>query len=343
MFITRTTANGWIRSGPINFTRTLLQSSSTPTAKKASFLHVSSLRFNKEKNTKDNKQDEFYFEPSRLLPADKSSGNYQHLYKQIPVVCVFGWTGARDQNLVKFSQVYNSMGYHTLRISPSFPLVFLKLSKHKEYTEQLLRLMKDQYGLTDNKIFVHIISNAGAVAILKNIIDIQNSTYLPADGSLSVKDVSFFGKNQVGTIFDSCVGLNHPFWPLIQGIAGSINANVFVRYSIAVALSSAVSALLPFFPNNYFVRAFRTCTMDQRKLPTLFIYSKGDKLIDPKQIANWIEVKRKAFPDMYIKTSVFDDAEHVLIFKRYPDQYVELIKEHLRVCEADLNQFTSRK
>lgn len=327
-----------LRSGSIKYTTALLRPSpSLSVAKQVSPLHLSSASYIKAETSI--KQNEFVFEPSNLLPADKQAHNYQHLFKQIPVVCIFGWTGSHDKNLVKFSQIYTDLGYHTIRISPSFGMVFAtRPDKHKDYTEKLLHLMRDQYGLAENKIFVHIISNAGACVFLQNVIDMHDSVYVSNDQALDVKAVSFFGKNQVGTLFDSCVGLNTTYRTLIEGVAGSVGGNAFIKYAVGVSIASFVWALLPFFPNNYYVRGFKKCTMDRRQLPSLFIYSKGDKLIDPAQIAKLCALKRETFPDMYIKQAVFEDAEHVLIYKKYPEQYVELIKEHLKVCDLDMTK-----
>lgn len=331
-------SNSLLRSGSINYTKALLKSSpSFLEVKQVSPFHLSPANCNKEKTSI--RQNEFVFEPSNLLPADEQADNYQHLFKQIPVVCIFGWTGSHDKNLGKFSQIYTDLGYHTIRISPSFGMVFAtRPYKHKDYTEKLLQLMRDQYGLAENKIFVHIISNAGACVFLQNVVDIHDSVYVSNDRALDVKDISFFGKNQVGTLFDSCVGLNTSYRTLIEGVAGSVSGSALIKYAVGVSIASFVWALLPFFPNNYYVRGFKKCTMDRRQLPSLFIYSTGDKLIDPAQIAKLCALKRETFPGMYIKQAVFEDAEHVLIYKKYPEQYVELIKEHLKVCDLDMTK-----
>ncbi len=78
--------------------------------------------------------------------------------------------------------------------------------------------------------------------------------------------------------------------------------------------------------------------LDTRHLPTLYIYSKIDSLISPDEIQKMIDERKQMYPGDYIKTSVFEDAQHVLIFKQYPEKYTELIKEHLAVCKLEIGK-----
>lgn len=105
-------------------------------------------------------QNVFYFEPSRLLPSDKTLPEYLFLYSKIPVICLLGWAGAQDQHLVKYSRIYSQLGYHTLRFSPSMKITFfITKALQKKYANEFLESFNN-YGIKKNLILVHIFSNA---------------------------------------------------------------------------------------------------------------------------------------------------------------------------------------
>jgi hypothetical protein len=66
-------------------------------------------------------QNVFYFEESKLLETieDANDSNYVKLRETLPVVLLLGWTGGKDAHLKKYSDLYSSLGYHTIRFSPS--------------------------------------------------------------------------------------------------------------------------------------------------------------------------------------------------------------------------------
>ena len=51
------------------------------------------------------KQNIFFFEES------KSNVINRH---KIPLVCLGGWAGGRDHNLLKYAQIYSQLGFHTV-------------------------------------------------------------------------------------------------------------------------------------------------------------------------------------------------------------------------------------
>lgn len=112
------------------------------------------------------KQNVFYFEPSKLLPADINSQKYAELYAEIPVVALLGWAGAQDQHLQKYSSIYSALGYHTIRFSPSSQLsFFVTEATQKAYASEFLELFH-KHNLTRNRLLVHMFSNASGTLFL---------------------------------------------------------------------------------------------------------------------------------------------------------------------------------
>ena len=68
------------------------------------------------------------------------------------------------------------------------------------------------------------------------------------------------------------------------------------------------------------------------------MYSKADKLISPHEITKNIEEKRKLYPNVYVKSVIFEDADHVLIYAKYPNDYIKNVLEHISVCNLDIKK-----
>jgi hypothetical protein len=277
-------------------------------------------------------QNTFFFEKSPILSSElaKNSNAYSKLYDNLPVVLLFGWTGSRDRQLVKYQKLYSSMGYHVLRFSPSNKLTFLGRKDHPKYTENLLYLFTNELKLTKNPIITHIFSNAGSFIFYQHIIHQMNQQN---------KNWEFFKLNHRAAIYDSSPGWPHSALPLWHGIA-DLNRplNFFARYLISTVLVSC-AALYHYgqLGKNYFTVVFDRIINDKRPVPTLIMYSEADKLIDPKSIKEMIIKRKQLHKDLYLKTVVFKDADHVLIYKKYPDDYLKHITEHLKMCNLDQN------
>lgn len=329
----------YLRILPRTGTRLLFKFQTASSSK----FHTSTIQFINQNETlrKFGEQNKFYFEPSTLLPNSTDHPDYAYLNKHIPIVIILGWTGAKDQNLIKYSRIYNSLGFHTIRFSPSTMMTFFYTKEHKKHHEELLHLLGNQYGLTENKIFVHMFSNAGYFIIYQYIFDICNSKYIPLNSSsMPVEDMKFFCKNQVGVIYDSGLGMVTPFRKLRAGLAelaGGKGLSSIFGYCFGIFGACLVSLYkLRNNPDEYFSKGFSRYPKEEKcLLPTLHIYSKKDALISSEDIEKLIEERKRRHPSLYLKQAVFEDASHVLIYKKHPEIYEELIREHLCVCGLD--------
>ena len=277
------------------------------------------------------KQNEFYFEPSQLLPEDKNSFGYETSYESIPVIVLFGWAGANDNHLKKYSQFYNSLGYHTIRFSPSNAFTFYHLNQHKKLTYKFLNLLKESLNLTKNKLLFHFFSNACVFAIYRHIINAIRSNY----------EYGFISKNQVGVIFDSGPGKITGFFKLISGIHDILKTEVkvkSVRFLIAAVLASTFTSYFYLkFDNEHVSDSIRVVLSDDRELPVLVLYSKNDKLVSAEKIEEFVDKKQKLQPEnVNIRSYNFENADHAMIYLKYPREYVQHIKEHLKICKIEL-------
>jgi hypothetical protein len=277
------------------------------------------------------RQNVFYFEPSIYLEnVNKNDKFYSILYDKIPVILLFGWAGARDSHLKKYQSIYKNLGYHTIRFSPSDKLTFIQTSKQKPYAYELLDLMKDK--VSKNQMLIHMFSNAGLFILYQHILneinDNRNEKY------------NFFRKNHKGFIIDSAIGSLVAPHKLLSGVAGLLQSQIKfspLRYLIAAYLVVYWQVYDYLYKDShYFAKAFNTALHDNITVPTLNFYSTEDKLISPEKIAKFFETRKKLYPDMHLKTVVYNDAEHVLLYAKHPEDYLKHILDHLNYCRLDM-------
>jgi hypothetical protein len=285
-------------------------------------------------SNKSGKQDVFYFEESPVSKSiDRNDKNYSRIYEQIPVILLFGWAGAVDRHLEKYSIVYTSLGYHTLRFAPSNGLTFLRSSEHKNYAYRLLDLMKEDLNLSKNPIAIHGFSNACGFVLYHHIINELNTEQ---------SQYEFFKRNHRSLIIDSAFGWTTKPLVLRAGISDLIQSQVpiqpfrFLLSSFFVTL--AVGYHFLHLGEHYYKKAFDTITRDKRDVPTLMIYSKADKLISAESIEQMANARMKLYPNLYVKKVVYEDAEHVLIYVKHMDEYLNHVKEHLKLCKLDIDE-----
>ena len=168
--------------------------------------------------------------------------------------------------------------------------------------------LKNDYQLTENPILFHLFSNASSFIIYQHVLNEakkENSPY------------AFILNNQAGLICDSCPG-----WPPTQYKQWVIDRLGF----------------------DYFSGFLNTLLNDKREnISTLYLYSKSDAVIDPNEIEKFIQQRRKKMPTLSIKTAVYEDAEHVMIYQKYPAEYLTQIREHLILCGLLLNDAQKSK
>lgn len=193
--------------------------------------------------------------------------------------------------------------------------------------------MKKELKLVNNPIITHQFSNAPLFVLYNQILR-------EISGPEPSKEYNFFKLNHRTDILDSAIGWPVPGYKLLGGMADLLSLhydNPVKRYSAAFAIVILYEAYYyANFGNDYFSKAYETINYDSRCLPTLSMYSKGDKLISAKSIAKMIRIRRKAYPNIYIKEVVFEDADHVLLYPKYPEEYVKHIHDHLNYCKLDL-------
>ena len=276
-------------------------------------------------------QDVVYTEPSILLDNNATdSVTRSALHDRIPVVVLIGWAGCRDSNLRKYQAIYQSLGYHTIRMSPSIQLVFMHRRRHKPLAYELLDTMRTKFP--HNPSCVHMFSDTSLIVLYQHII----SELRRADSAYS-----FFARNHRSLIVDSAFAWSDSPLFLFTAIAGLVRFNVVLPLPLRVLLGAALIVGANAYHavnlgDHYFSRAIRAALDDPRLVPTLALLARNDKLLPFELMNEFHETRRARFPALRHKTIVFDDAEHVKIYAKHADEYVQHVREHLVACGIDL-------
>jgi len=272
-------------------------------------------------------QNVFYF--NRSPKADELSE------EEIPLAIVLSWADSSDASTQKYSKIYEELGFHTIRFSPTLRTAIFNVENHVNLAQELLQLITEKHTLTKNPIVVHTFSNAG-LFIYRYVSQLVHSD--------DTGKYEFFKRN-----FKCLVADSGPGWPgSISGLMGSVSdimskfvSNKFARFTIAVLGSSMFllkhRLLLP-LDSNYFQRFFKALVQDKFEVPTLVFYSKSDKLVDAKVTLRFVDERRDFKPKLLVDKLEFAGTEHVSHYQKYPNFYIVRLKEHLANCCVPVNE-----
>ncbi|KAH8328731.1 hypothetical protein KR074_007850 [Drosophila pseudoananassae] len=247
--------------------------------------------------------------------------------KNVPIVMLLGWAGCQDRYLMKYSRIYEDRGLITVRYTAPVDTLFWKRSEMVPIGEKILKLIQDM-NFDAHPIIFHIFSNGGAY-LYQHI----NIAVVKHKCPLQVR----------GVIFDSAPGERR-----ILGLYRAITAiygrdkrcNCLTAIFITLTLSfmwfmeESFAAFKNFFVKSTPLHASPFCDLkkEANKFPQLFLYSKGDVVIPYKDVEKFIGLRRDQ--GIQVSSVCFEDAEHVKIYIKYPEQYVQCVCNFIRNCMA---------
>ena len=258
----------------------------------------------------------FYYRESLL--SDKIEKN------KIPLVLILGWAGSNDKNVFKYAQLYEKFGFHTIRIAPTTRLSIFQSSSHKEYTLELLNLIKSKSHLNNSPIVVHTFSNAGTFFYrhMSDILNEENNPY------------TYLRSNVKTIIYDSGPGLTDNLIQLIRTVAGLVKQSVnsvLLAYFITVLglLFFAFRRVITFSRENFLQENIRALKKDKFEIPILAFISKADQMVEYTQTMDFFNQRQKLVPHVRIETVLFDDSAHCMHYAKHKEVYLNKIKQHL--------------
>lgn len=252
------------------------------------------------------------------------------------VVVILGWAGSNPKNYVKLQQYYHSIGKTTiLEITPLFTPNFIR----KEQTESLVSIInyhclssKNENKSINNdnkskKLYFHIFSNNGSWTYSS----LYFRSKLQHPEKVIIDSAPFFYYNEfepydLAVLFSKAITsivLREPIYyhSIITPIViYMLTAFFYMDYNIIKKINSDYQLLPEYVKLNDFFRN------DSPNIPTLFIYSLGDKII-PKE--NILEFKKYLDNRNIITSEKFfgEEVKHVAAYFKYPKEYEDVVKE----------------
>ncbi|XP_055382015.1 transmembrane protein 53-A [Condylostylus longicornis] len=248
----------------------------------------------------------------------------------VPVVLLLGWAGCQDRYLMKYSKIYEDRGLITIRYTAPVESMFWKRSAMIPIGEKIVKLIYDM-NFDKHPMIVHVFSNGGA--------------YLYQHISVAMKETNR-PINIKGMIFDSAPGDRRimSLYRAMCTIYGGKIRNPIIRSIIAWAISITLSVMW-ITEETYLAfkslfkkvegapqtKPYSDLKTEYTNFPQLFLYTKADPIIPYTDIEHFADFRQKE-RGVDVTKICFEDAEHVKIFIKYPQQYVQYLCSFLNSC-----------
>ncbi|XP_071800244.1 transmembrane protein 53-like [Asterias amurensis] len=263
--------------------------------------------------------------PTAISAAEgnENGGGTSELDRREPVVILLGWVGCEDRHLGKYSAIYHSLGFTTVRYTAPTEDILYNPLKLKDIARKVLELVFD-LGLEENVVFFHIFSNGGCF-IYKHLTEFLHDPQL--GGELSTVKVA-------GCVYDSC-----PCAPsLLQYMkvrnAADKTSGFFMKIIKTIALL-LFAVLAIFLPSNWksqkerskFMSAMKT---DPSRYPQLFLYSKTDEICPWRDVDDVVEARRKR--EVHVQQVCWDESNHCTHLLAHRDEYIQRCQDFAQGC-----------
>jgi len=273
------------------------------------------------------------------------------------VVIMFGWVGSLDKHLKKYADLYINHSqqrcavvYGTSTTATSITrsskkLTAMVLDSVRKAASIIRTVEQEIVNINDVKdikyvqknipVVIHYFSNGGAFVAEKMNEMMRDIVTRRMDKKISPNDVDDFKiinerlKTKGFEILDSCPAY----------MKYNLYMEVIDR-SVQLLPLRAILKTLIFFSHAY--KRIMSCVCNRDKVEVLFwknmlendlcqrqvyVYSANDSVTDPKMVEEMINARRKRGFD--VTALKFEDSEHVLHFKIYPDEYKEKIVDYV--------------
>lgn len=269
---------------------------------------------------------------------ESAESDFVFVYKEtnVPIVMLLGWAGCQDRYLMKYSKIYEDRGLITVRYTAPVETLFWKRTAMKPIGEKILKLIHDM-NFDSHPLIFHIFSNGGA--------------YLYQHISLAIRK----NKNPIqirGMIFDSAPG-ERRMLGLFRAVTAIYGKERKKCNCLAAVFITLTLSFMWFVEETYtafkslFVKTepsqtnpFNDLKNEPNQFPQLFIYSKGDVVIPYEDIENFAKYREQRGVD--VSKICFEDAEHVKIYTKYPQQYIHCVCSFINNCLTNPYKGTSK-
>ncbi|XP_071482254.1 transmembrane protein 53-like [Diadema antillarum] len=235
-----------------------------------------------------------------------------------PVVFLLGWYNADDKELAKYSAIYMSEGYVTIRyVLPGEYLFEGKLGGVHSVAEKVLEAFFD-LGLEENPIFFHLFSNGGTY-IYRAVTEILNGRDPGQFAALKIGGVIFDSAPCRPTFLSGFRALSL-FSPSSASRSWPVSYVMTAPYWAWLLLKHIV--LPSYWEANRLMDSFLTAiASDKMECPQLFIYSKKDCIASCADIQEIVRQRREQ--GIEVREAYWEDTDHLQHLANHHDEYVD--------------------
>ncbi|XP_066932532.1 transmembrane protein 53-B-like [Clytia hemisphaerica] len=256
--------------------------------------------------------------------------------QESPLVVIIGWSNSNLRQIEKYSQIYEDLGCTV--VSSSMQLYRFSMfydTLFAQDTQNVINAMTTQRNFnTSRKVFFKLFSTPGP-AMYVNIMNyyfpyIEQHFGTVPKFQLSEDETK---PNICGVIYDSATvesGNAHQFANGMRGNStGALSNMVFnvlgkMVYAYAVRTSKM---------HNYGPEFLRNIPV---MLPQMFLSSENDKIASIESVRNFVEHQKEMGVPL-LKSKVWENSDHVLHYRKYPEEYKALVDGFMKEC-LDLSQ-----
>eukprot|EP00741_Cyanophora_paradoxa_P016639 tig00000198_g16068.t1 len=259
---------------------------------------------------------------------------------------VYGWLGARRRHLHRLLSWYEHRGIPTISYIPQ-PTRLLDFPEAAEDGRHMVSVLTSGAHLgpggSSAPIVVHALSNGGFISygyLLSAFEEVEARG--GAEGGYAAS-----ARSRIRSlVIDSAP---EPLSPDLasRGYVGALLGAVRAvqrrmgrkavgppRYEAPV-LSSVGRSFFSWYLSKREVREEieRVMGLLEHRQPgcsQLYLYSKADRLIDPRAVEEWVERQRAAARP--VRSRFWEDSEHVELFKDHAEEYGEELMGHIAAC-----------
>ncbi|XP_078357543.1 transmembrane protein 53-like [Oculina patagonica] len=235
-----------------------------------------------------------------------------------PIVALLGWNSAQDKHLAKYSEIFEQKGFDTVRIPANPYNTFIRLSKVKEISMELLDILVEIKSQQNQPFILYAFSMGGF-----------NMYYFIKQAITTPEHKHFNTIHVMGCIFDSCP--HFPGFHSLKGIQSTILEtipNPLIKVPVWVGLAVVVPPVFYFTP--YIKQLIPGTISSPLGCPELFLFCKTDPLVPYKDVQTFIDAHKNK--NIKVFSQCWEVSGHVQHYKNYPEEYLRELNTFTDYC-----------